>query len=79
MLTDIFLKNNEQDDRKKITVFVDPDTHLAAAIKLASAADDAAAESAASNVDLNVRLPDEPSTKKKGDFKRAAKKISRLF
>ena len=41
----------------------------AAAIKLASAADDAAAESAAANVDLNVRLPDEPSGKKKGEWK----------
>jgi hypothetical protein len=35
MLTDIFLKNNEQDDRKKITVFVDPVIHKDAAIKLA--------------------------------------------
>lgn len=29
------MKDNEQDDRKKITVFVDSDTHKAAAVKLA--------------------------------------------
>lgn len=35
MLTDNFLKHNEQDDRKKITVFVDPGVHKEAAVKLA--------------------------------------------
>jgi ATP-dependent RNA helicase DeaD len=48
----------------------------AAAIKLASAADDAAAETAASDVDLNVRLPDEPSAKgkRKGEWSSEGKR-----